>query len=326
MIPNTMLALIDKLASDGRVTAEEALDVRRAVFPDGIVSRGEADALFALNERVGGDDPAWDACFIEAISDHLTLSHDLRGHVTDEGAAWLENRTNRDCVVERSTELELLLKVLERADSCPARLHELTRNLVARAVLAGKGYEGRDPGKVPGQIGEAELAMIRRVLFSASGAGNVSVTREEAEWLFDIDAATEGYAHVAGWRDLFVLAVMNHLFAVGPAAALERGEIVRRAEWLNAPAQVGISGFLSRAFEGGIKGYLTKIKQPNDADSMSTYVEQREAEGRVAEALETHEAAWLVTRIRADGRRTANEQALLEAVKAAKGEELLKSA
>ena len=47
---------------------------------------------------------------------------------------------------------------------------------------------------------------------------------------------------------------------------------------------------------------------------------------RVAEALETSEAAWLVTRIRADGRRTANEQALVEAVKAAKGEDALKSA
>ena len=92
MIPNTMLALIEKLAADGRVTAEEALNVRRAVFPDGAVSRGEAEALFALNERIGGDDPAWDACFVEAVSDHLMLSHDLQGHVTDEGAAWLDAR------------------------------------------------------------------------------------------------------------------------------------------------------------------------------------------------------------------------------------------
>ena len=112
-------------------------------------------------------------------------------------------------------------------------------------------------------MGEVELAIIRRVLFAASGAGNVSVTREEAEWLFDLDTATKGYAHVAGWRDLFVLAVMNHLFAVSPAAALERGEIVRRAEWLNTTAQGGIGAYLARTFEGGLQR-LPRQNQTNE--------------------------------------------------------------
>ncbi len=31
----------------------------------------------------------------------------MPGHVTDECAAWLESRVNRDCVVKRATELEL---------------------------------------------------------------------------------------------------------------------------------------------------------------------------------------------------------------------------
>lgn len=324
MIPNVMLALVDKLAADGRVSAEEALDVRRAVFPDGTVSRGEAEALFHLNERVGGDDPAWNACFIEAIVDHLTLAVDVPGHVTDEGAAWLESRIGRDGVLEGPTELELLLKLLERAESCPARLQELSRHYVSTAVLSGEGYEGRDPALVPGQIGETELTMIKRVLYASAGAGNIAVTREEAEWLFELDAATEGRAHVAGWRDVFVAAVMNNLFAAGPSALLERGEMVRRATWLQTHKSGGVGAFLSRALQGIRSGDGELV------DERKTFAEEhferRHVEATFAEALTTPEAAWLVTRIRADGRRTANEQALVEAVNAAKNVDLLKSA
>ena len=326
MIPNVMMTLIEKLAADGRISAEEAVDVRRAVFPDGAVSRSEAEALFVINERVGDDDPAWNVCFVEALRDHLLFAEEPMGHVTDEGAAWLESRIGRDGVVERATELELLLKLLETAESCPARLQELARQHVTRAVLSGQGYEGRDPALVPGQIGETELRMIRRVLFAAAGAGNIAVTREEAEWLFALDAATEGRAHVAGWRDLFVSALMNHLFAAGPSVLLERGGMLRRAEWLRTEPRGGIGAFMARALDGARQGRMELRRKSNPLDAQSDYVEQRQVEAQVAEALDTAEAAWLVTRIRADGRRTANEQALVEAVKTAKGEDALKSA
>ncbi len=325
MIPNVMMALIEKLAADGRISAEEALDVRRAIFPDCAVSRQEAEALFLLNERVGGDDPAWNACFVEAICDHLLLADAPQGHITDEGAAWLESRVRRDAVLEGPTEVELLLTLLEKAESAPARLSELARLYVGHAVLSGAGYEGRDPALVPGQIGESELKLIRRVLYAAAGAGNVFITREEAEWLFELDAATEGRAHVAGWRDLFVSALMNHLFAAGPTGLLDRDAMLGRAQWLNAGTG-GLGSFFGRIFSGGREGYVEKVDQPNAQDAMATHLQKREGQARVAEALDMSEAAWLVTRIRADGRRTANEQALVEAVRAAKGEDALKSA
>lgn len=321
MIPNAMMMLIEKLAADGRISADEALDVRRAVFPDGAVTRQEADALFVLNERVGDDDRAWNDCFVEAIHDHLLFAEEPLGHVTDEGAAWLENRIGRDGVVERVTELELLIKILEKAESTPARLQELARIFVSRAVLSGEGYEGRDISLVRGQIGDVELAMIRRVLFAAAGAGNIAVTRDEAEWLFSLDTATEGRAHVSGWRDLFVSAIMNHLFAAGPSALLERGSMLRRAEWLRTGPRGGVGSFLSRALEGVQRGDYKA-----DLDVQKHIVEGRQVETRVAEALDMAETAWLVTRIRADGRRTANEQALMDAVKSVKGADSLKSA
>lgn len=326
MIPNVMMALVEKLAADGRISADEAVDMRRAVFPDGAVSRAEAEAFFLINERTGEDDPAWNACFVEAIADHLLFAEEPMGHVTEEGARWLESRIGHDGVVERVTELDLLLKLLETAESTPASLQDLARRHVTRAVMTSTGYEGRDPALVPGQIGETELKIIGRVLFAAAGAGNVAVTREEAEWLFELDAATEGRAHVAGWRDLFVSAIMNHLFAVGPTALLERGGMLRRAEWLRTEQRGGIGAFLSRTLEGVRDGKMELKRKSNPLDFQNAHVEQRHIEAQVAEALETTEAAWLVTRIRADGRRTANEEALVEAVRAAKGDDALKSA
>ena len=145
MIPNVMMTLIEKLAADGRISAEEAVDVRRAVFPDGAVSRSEAEALFVINERVGDDDPAWNVCFVEALRDHLLFAEEPMGHVTDEGAAWLESRIGRDGVVERATELELLLKLLETAESCPARLQELARDRKSTRLNSSHRMPSRMP-------------------------------------------------------------------------------------------------------------------------------------------------------------------------------------
>lgn len=323
MIPPVFHTFIEKLSADGRISEAETLDVRRAIFPDGVVSRGEAEALFFLNERVSQDDMAWNHAFVEAICDHLLLGDEPQGHVTDEGAAWLESRIGRDAVLERDTELETLLKVLEKAESCPTRLHDLARKFVTRAVLEGKGYTGRDAALVPGQIGETELAMIRRVLFAVGGAGDIAVTRAEAEWLFELDAATEGRAHVSGWRDLFVSAVMNHLFAAGPSALLNRGDMMRRATWLKSEHRGGAGAFFASVVSGGYQGFSERVRQLNPNEAMEAHNARRDAEAHVAAALETEEAAWLVTRIRADRRKTANEQALLAAVKSAKGDEAI---
>jgi hypothetical protein len=325
MIPPVLHTFIDKLAADGRVSQEEALEARRLVFTDGKVARAEADMLFMLNERVGGDDPAWAALFVEAIGDHLMQTGEPEGHVSEEGARWFAAAIGRDGSLERETELAALLKVLDRAESVPASLVSLARDLVYRAVVTGKGYVGRDAALVPGQIGETELALIKSMLYAAAGAGDVYVTREEAEWLFSIDAATEGRAHCPGWRDVFVNAVMNHLFAAGPSAMLGRDQMVARANWMNEKS-AGIGAFYARIFKGGVKGFADRLAQPGALADEAARADARESQANAAEALDLGEAAWLVARINADKRKTANERALIEAVKAAKGEGALKSA
>jgi hypothetical protein len=326
MISPVLQTLIDKLAADGRVSAAEVLEVRALVYADGQIGRAEAEALFALNERVAGDDQAWLDLFAEALCDHLMEGGEERGHVSEEGAAWLEARIDRDGVLERETELNAVLKVLDRAESCPDRLQTFARTLISRAVLEGKGYVGRDAAQAPGQIGETELALIRRALYASAGAGDAFVTRQEAEWLFDLDAATDGRAHCAGWRDLFVGAVMNHLFAAGPSDLLGRGAMMERAQWLKTQQSRSVGAFYNSVFGGGFKGLITKFYQESPQDAVALHALAREEQGYDAARLEAGEASWLVHRIEGDGRKTANERALIAAVKDAQGEDALKSA
>jgi hypothetical protein len=319
-------ALADRIAADGRVEPEEVLAVRRAVFPDGVVSREEAELLFDINEHVANDDPAWDACFVEAICDHLLNSAEPMGHVTEEGCDWLIVRIDHDSVLERVTELELALKLLEKAESCPARLAERARTWASRAILEGRGYEGRDPKTEPGQIGDAEVAMIRRVLFAAAGAGDIAITRDEAEWLFALDEATDGKAHAASWRDLFVKAIMSHLFAGGPSDLLDRNAMLHRAQFVSNTSgglRQTLSHLASGLADGGLEGWKTRAGQLDAHDDQMKHDAERKAQHASADLLSMSEAAWLVTRIRADHRRTPNEEALVAAVKAYKGDEAI---
>src|SRR6185312_6374616 len=182
-------ALTDDLAKSGRVSADDALRLRREVFPDGVVSRDEADALIALEARVANNDDAWVQTFAEAIADHVLQASP---NVSDETAAWLASRFGAGA--PREAELEALLKILDHADSAPESLHAFMRERLA-AWMAGRA------------VNAADVELMRRCLY----AGDSFVKEDEAKWLFSIDAESDGLANDASWQDFFVKAVLNHL-------------------------------------------------------------------------------------------------------------------
>jgi hypothetical protein len=238
----------------------------------------------------------------------------------------LAAQIDHDHAPERVTEIEIVLKLLDKAESCPARLAELARTWVSRAILEGHRDGDRDRTAAAGQIGDAEVAMIRRVLYATAGAGDIAITREEAEWLFVLDAATNGAAHAPAWRDLFVQAVMSHLFAGGPSDLLDRNAMLHRAQFVSTRSG-GLGQTLSHLAagltRGGPEGWKTRASQLDAHDDQMKHDAERQAGYAAADLLSMSEAAWLVTRIRADHRRTPNEEALIAAVKAYKGDDAI---
>jgi hypothetical protein len=288
--------LSERLREDGRVTAEEALELRRAVFPDGVVSRHEAETLIALEARVAPHDAAWAHAFVEALVDHVLQSSAYPGHVDDASLGWLESRFGK--AGARETEVETLLKLMERSESAPARLSAFARERIT-ALLAGR------------PIGGAETELVRRCLYAAAGAGATAVAEDEARWLFALDADSDGRANDPAWRDLFVKGVLNHLMGRRAPKLLQAEGMLSRQAWLGDREEGGPLPFFARAFDGGFDAFKTKLRQPGDADRLEAHYDAANAEAEEDAKLTLAEIAWTVGMAKEDRKRTANEEALL---------------
>jgi hypothetical protein len=296
MTNHALLTLSEHIAADRCISAEEAFQLRQAIFPDGVVSRQEADVLISLEGRVANSDEAWSHAFVEGIVDHVLAVGEYPGHVDENTTSWLMSRFGDDGA--RETEIEVLLKTLERAESAPASLAAYARKRVA-AWLAGK------------PVGAQETEFIRRALYVAAGAGATSVTEDEARWLFALDAESDGRANDPAWTDLFVKGVLNHLMGRRAPAALEQDSMMRREAWFAAQAQGPLGDSLATMFDGGLKGFMSRLGAPDDVTRLEQRYEAVVAEMQQDEVLTLAEIAWAVGMAREDGKRTANETALL---------------
>lgn len=286
------------------LSPEDVLALRRAVWPDGVVARGEAEAIFELHRHARGAGPEWGDFFIEAIADHVLNGTEPRSYVDAETAAWLTGQIARTGEAIGPIELELVVRILEKALNAPATLKAWALAEVERCVLHGKGATRRDGDVRPGIVDEAEVGLMRRIVFAAGGDGALVVSREEAEMLWRIKDSTLGAANAPGWKILFVQAVGNHLMAWSGYRPLERDEAVRLETFMN-DHRSSVLGFLSRMrgspdFEGARQNF-------GAGDS----AERHRAAVDAAEAVTPSENAWLEAGIARDGKRDECEEALL---------------
>ncbi|MEZ5959297.1 MAG: hypothetical protein R3C30_02565 [Hyphomonadaceae bacterium] len=291
--------LADQLAADGELSADDALQMRRAVFPDGVVSREEAEMFIALAARVANSDEAWTQAFVEAISDHVLAAGAYPGHVDEATVSWL--MAHFGPAGPRETEVETLLKLQERAESAPESLCEFTRQRVA-ALLAGR------------PVGAAETELVRRCLYASSGSGRTSVTETEARWMFALDAESNGRVNDPAWGDLFVKAVLCHLMGRRAPEVLEANAMLARQAWLNAPT-LGVRASLASIFKGGVSAYKNKVREAGVVERLEGHYEVANFDAESDAELTLSEIAWTVGMTREDGQLTANEQALLAEIR-----------
>src|SRR6056297_2259133 len=108
-----MLARVAKL---GEISEAEALRIVNETYKDGIVSRGEAEALFRLNDTLKATDPQWSSRFHEAMKDFLLTREAPEGWITDEEAEWLMQQIHFDAEQPSLSEIDLLLELLRHAE------------------------------------------------------------------------------------------------------------------------------------------------------------------------------------------------------------------
>lgn len=291
-------------AAGGAITAEEILALRRAGWADGAMAADEVEAVFLLNDALAEPTAEWSDFFVEAIGEFVLNGTDPKGYVSEDNAAWLIARIDRDGTLQGMTELELLVRVLERGTSAPERLKAYVLGQVERAVLTGSGPTRRGGRLEAGCVNEAEALILRRVLFAPAGDGPAAVSCGEAELLFRLKDATLGAANAPEWKRMFVQGVANYL----QGAALRSAQITRERagelEAFVADDRSSVAGFLGRMAAGAPNafGVVFGRKQPE---------RDRLAELRAAEEVTAGEQQWLDAQIHADGKVDDYEQALI---------------
>jgi len=191
------------------VDAQQLRGLRSEVWSSGSVSSAEAEKLFEMN-RTAAPTADWTDFFVEAICEFLLSQGEPRGYVTEDEATWLLRHINRDGKIETGAELELIVKLLERAEYAPATLRRFALKALEQTVVTGKGPTRSGRAK-KGYIDDSEVALIRRLIFAPAGDGPASVSKAEAEMLFRLKDATLRKNNSPEWKKLFVQGVANHL-------------------------------------------------------------------------------------------------------------------
>ena len=293
--------ITDKLVSvgkDGFVSAEDVLFLRRNVFQDGIVSAQEMDALFALGEQSPDGDREWAQYFAEAAADHYLREEEPQGYLTSAEFQRLRAQVTRDGHCASGLEVGLLIHILKNALSTPEEFSD----------FIAEQFQVYFANKVGGPtVTEQDVVMLREYLYAAGGAGNIAITRSEAELLFDIHEMTANADNHTTWADLFIKAVAAHLMQHVGYKPLAREEALRLHEWAK-DTNVNPGGFFGRMFSGG----LTAVKEAYGRKSVRA---QRNAEDeiavQIAEQVTAREADWLADRINNDGAVNELEKAVI---------------
>ena len=293
------------LKAGHKLSAADVLALRREIWPDGAVSDAEASALFDLNRAARDAGPEWTDFFVEAMTEYVVNQRPPRGYIDETAAQWLIGEIERDGALTGPADLALVVKVLETALNCPESLRAWALGRIEAAVLTGDGPT-RDGPPRPNVVDEAEVALLRRIVFAAGGEGACTVAKDEAEMLWRLKDACLAGDNAPGWKTLFVQAVGNYLMAYNSYKPLDRDEAARLEAFV-ADHRSSVLGFFARMGRAGpvegARDLLHPDREPSAAD--------HDAAVHEAAAITGGEKAWLDAHVDADHQRDPYEEALL---------------
>jgi hypothetical protein len=291
------------LQSGAAISPDDVLAIRRSVWPDGVVARDEAATIFEIHRQARDPGVEWCDFFVEAIADHVLNGTEPHSYVDDETAAWLTFELGSGGKAVSGVELELVVKILEKALNTPASLKAWALAEIERGVLTGRGATRRDGDLRPGVVDEAEVKLLRRIVFAGGGDSALLVGQDEAEMLWRIKDSTLGAANAPGWKQLFVQGVGNFLMAYSSYRPLERPEAARLEAFMN-DRRSSVLGFLGRMGQPDFEGARRVLKPGESA-------EDHQAAVAAAGAVTPSEKAWLEASVSRDGKTDECEEALI---------------
>jgi hypothetical protein len=312
--------LAAQAAAAGRIGTEEILELRRAGWADGKMDPDEAETLFHANDHLPDASVEWCDFFVEALSEFIVNTVAPKGYVDEDMAEELIVRIDRDGRVGTLAELELLVRVSEKAVAVPAALKAYALKQVEDAVLNGDGPTRRGTLD-PAGVNATECTLLRRLIFAPGSERPAAVSKAEAETLFRIKDLTLYETNAPEWERLFVQGVANFLLGFGGNEPLPAERAAELEAFMNSEGK-GVGNFLARMMQSDVEdnvgqafGSLLDIA-PHGSD----------IDDEVAEALQLTEAeeVWLLDHIDADEELDPMEKALLAFIAEETGAEALR--
>ncbi len=297
-------AFMAQLMSSARMTSENVIELRKNVFSDGVMTRGEAQMLLDLDRAATDKCAEWAPFLYEAISDYIVHQERPSGYISQDNAVWLQNTLAKDST---QTIVGLLVHVLEKAKSAPESLATMGLNAVAKNVVA-------NDGDVP-HVSKSDVSMLRRILYAFGGLGNAGLSRAEVEVLFDLNDQTVAAYNDPEWNDFFTKAIASYVLSFSGYVAPSREEALRQEVFVNDPS-VNLSSFFSRMVSGGLSAIADSYSIPDGLEA--AYAAKNaafDAAQADAEIVDEEEAKWVAERIGRDRIMHENERMLLKFLK-----------
>ena len=293
--------LIDALRTP--LTEADMAGLREALWAQPKIGSGDIAALFAAKDRLDPVDPLFSEFLQEAVL-HFALKQDWpRNFLSDANATLQVDLFAKDSRIDAETDFELLVRLAEQAEQCPASFKAFLCREIEAAVLTGKGITRQGTTLAPRVVDAADVAYLRRLVFAPGAGGSLKVNFEEAEMLFRIKDATLGAPNDGGWQALFVQAIANHLMAYLNYTPRTIEDAARQDAFIadNAPRAGRFLGQMANSF--GSSAFTKLFSKDALVDHASAVASKH--------AITVEEAAWLKRQIAHDGKTDDLEKALL---------------
>ncbi len=289
-------ALLQRIVALGQATRSEAEERISEVFRDGLVSRAEAESLFAVTPKFTRESESWNARFIGAVCDYVLKHEAPENWVSDEEADWLVSLISKRAGGPLDVDLELLLALLRTAEGAPPRLGLFALQTVCDHIVA------------KGNAQDEDVERVRRAVYAQASDGAIWVTREEAGTLFRTNDRIANARNAKSWSELFARAIGNHLLAAAHPDPITEADALAREKWLNTPGG-GILENLSSAFTA--EGWFERVTfDPQKAARAREAA--RDAAARAGAELMGEESDWFLRRLGWDAKTSPAERALVD--------------
>lgn len=315
-----LMQVADRIARTGKVTADDAAAVRRAIYGgDGQVTDVEADALIAIEQTRETFCAEWSSLYVEALTDYVLMQQPPSGYLSEANAEWLQSRIKRRKEPSPDCDVALVANIIENASEVPASFSAFALRLVKETVLYSDGVDARGHAHGAGQVTDADVEMLKRILWGAGSEGLLAVSREEAEALFAIADQTTGADNSPAFEDLFARAIGNYLIGATGRSATPRDLALR---WQTEPEyKISVLATLGKVLSSTGKGFNKDFVTDTIANARTLAEdvelrsklqnEAREAASAAASVMTADKAGWLMDRVNKNGLLTAPEIALL---------------